>query len=281
MEMGLTQSEHAPLGALRSLLFVPAINAALIGKAALSSADAVIVDLEDSVVPERKAEAREILRSTLPHRSADVVWFVRINGLTTEFAREDIELVAALALDGLVIPKVDRATIEALPPDLPPLIGFVETARGLADACFVAAHPSVARLQLGAVDLSAELGLRPRPDGLELLHARATLVMASALGNRPPPIDSVWPQYDDLEGLERDAVLGRSLGFGAKACIHPTQVAVVNKTFRPSPREVEDACKIVEAYDGAGGEGVVSVAGAMVDLPVVVQARDVLRRGGK
>ncbi len=131
---------------------------------------------------------------------------------------------------------------------------------------------------LGAVDLGLELGLEPRPDGQELLLARSTLVVDSAAAAIRPPVDQVWVDVADLDGLRRDCELARSLGLRGKACIHPAQVPVVNESFTPSPDAVAEAREIVSAYEQAAGagHGAVALDGRMIDLPVVERARGIL-----
>ena len=131
---------------------------------------------------------------------------------------------------------------------------------------------------LGAIDLALELGLEARPDALELLQARSTIVLASAVARRRGPIDRVWVDVKDESGLEADCRAGRSLGFRGKSCIHPAQVAVVNEVFSPSPDEIARARDVVDAYErgAAEGRGAVALDGEMIDLPVVERARHVL-----
>ena len=137
---------------------------------------------------------------------------------------------------------------------------------------------TVESLMLGAIDLALALGLEPRPDALELLQARSTIVLASAVARRRGPIDRVWVDVRDESGLEADCRAGRSLGFRGKACIHPAQVAIVNEVFSPSPDEVARARDVVDAYErgAAEGRGAVALDGEMIDLPVVERARHVL-----
>jgi citrate lyase beta subunit len=260
----------------QSFLFVPADEPERVAKAARAGADAVILDLEDAVADARKAEARAVAERTLRERPGPSAWLVRINGSDSSFFADDLELVARAAPDGVVVPKADPRVLERINRLIPPIIALIETAAGLGSAREVAADPRVERLQLGAVDLALELGLRPRPDGLELLHPRATLVLASALAGCAAPVDSVFVGIRDLEGLERDAELGRSLGCSGKACIHPTHLEVLHRVFRPTAAEVERAMALLEAYDRVAGAGAVQHDGAMVDRPLVEQARRIV-----
>ena len=199
---------------------------------------------------------------------------VRINAAGSRWFEDDLALVAGMELDAIVLPKATPEALSALP-DGPPVVAIVETAQGLRLAYEIASSPRVAALLIGAVDLGAELGLEPRPDGLEILHARSRVVVDSRAAGIRPPFDIVHLEVQDLAGLEAACAFGRSLGFRGKACIHPEQVAVVNRAFVPSEREVEWAHRVVDAFEESG-KGVLAVNGEMIDLPVVERARRIL-----
>jgi citrate lyase beta subunit len=203
---------------------------------------------------------------------------VRVNGAETEWFADDVALTGELELDAVVLPKATPESVEALGPEGPPIIAIVETAQGLRVAYETAASPRVELLMLGSVDLGVELRLEQRPDGLEILYARSQLVIDSAAAEIGAPIDVVHLDFRDLAGLEESARFARSLGFGGKACIHPDQVAIVNRVFAPESEDVEWARRVVEAYERGEreGKGAVALEGTMVDLPVVERARQVL-----
>jgi citrate lyase beta subunit len=203
---------------------------------------------------------------------------VRVNGVDTAPFERDLALVGKLELEAVLLPKATPEAVAALGRDGPPVIAIVETALGLRLAYEIAAAPRVTVLMLGAADLGAELGLEPRADELEILYARSKLVAESAAAGIRAPIDVVHLDVRDREGLERSARLARSLGFRAKACIHPDQVPVVNRVFSPASDEVEWARQVLEAYERGRreGRGAVALDGSMVDLPVVERARKVL-----
>jgi citrate lyase beta subunit len=203
---------------------------------------------------------------------------VRVNGAGTQWFADDLALIEALEPDAVVLPKATPGGVAALGPDGPPVVAIVETAAGLRAAYETAASPRVVALFLGAVDLGAELGLEPRADGAEVLYARSKLVVDSAAAGIRPPFDLVHLDVRDDGGLEQECLLARSLGFRGKACIHPGQLAIVNRVFSPSEAEREWASKVVAAYEQevAGGRGVFALDGAMVDLPVVERARRIL-----
>jgi citrate lyase beta subunit len=222
-------SPAVPLG-FRSLLFVPAHDPARVAGASSSGADAVVADLETAVPADRKAEARKFLTEVLPVQSP-VARLVRVNIADSPEFPADLETVAGLALDALVLPKATADAVTMLGPSGPPLVAVVETARGLNEAALIASFPRVEALLLGAFDLSAELGLEPRPDALELLYARSKLVVDSAAAGIRRPFDRVYPVIDDPEGLQEDARFARSLGFGGKACTDTRQPTIINRVF--------------------------------------------------
>jgi citrate lyase beta subunit len=201
-----------------------------------------------------------------------------VNGADTKWFEDDLALVAGMSLDAIVLPKATPEAVAALGEDGPPVIAIVETAQGLRLAYETACSPRVAALVIGAVDLGAELGLEPRPDGLEILHARSRVVVDSAAAGIRPPFDVVHVDVHDDAGLQAECAFARSLGFRGKVCIHPRQVPIVNRVFVPNEREVAWARRVVEAFEESvdRGEGVLAVNGEMIDLPVVERARRVL-----
>ncbi len=262
----------------RSFLFAPASDERKLARAIGAGADAVIADLEDAVLPSEKPRAREIAATLLGPRSDGVLRLVRVNGADTEWFAGDIEAMAAIGLDGIVLPKATPEAAAAAGELGVAIVAIVETAVGLLRAPETAATNQVACLMLGAVDLGLDLHLEPRPDSLELLHARSSIVLASAAASLRPPIDRVWVDIRDAGGLGEDCALARSLGFRAKACIHPDQVAVVNKGFAPTEGDLGRARAIVAAFERAEaeGRGAVALDGEMIDLPVVERARELL-----
>jgi citrate lyase beta subunit len=258
-----------PLAGVRSLLFVPADDERKLAKAFRSAADAVIADLEDGVAPARKELARRQLRS-LARIERPPLRMVRIA------AGEplDLDAIAALELDAVVVAKANPDVLAALGAVSPPLIALIETARGLRETFDIAAHPQVAALMLGSLDLTAELQLRRRPDGAELLLARSTLVLASAVASLRRPFDGVHPGLADSPEFLAEIELARDVGLGGKACIHPRQVIAINNRFRPSAAECDWARAVVRTYEEARAkqEGVSGLNGTLVDRPVYLRA---------
>jgi citrate lyase subunit beta/citryl-CoA lyase len=200
---------------------------------------------------------------------------LRVNAAGTPHFEDDLVLARSLELRAIVLPKATPEAVAALGDNGPPVIAIVETARGVREAYDIARAPRVAALLIGAIDLAAEIGTEPRPDGAEILYARSKVVIDSAAAGIRPPFDIVHPDVHDDEGLEEECRLARSLGLRGKACIHPRQVPIVNRVLGPSESEVEWARGIVAAFESSG-EGVLAVDGEMVDLPVVTRARRVL-----
>ena len=262
----------------RSFLFVPASDERKLRRALATAADVVVADLEDAVSFAQKDAAREVVRRVLPDEPCDGLVAIRVNGVDTAFFAADVELVEELRPDVLVVPKATPGALEALGGDGPPVVAIVETADGLREAYEVASRPRVEALIVGAIDLGVELRLEQRADGLEILFARSKAVSDSAAARVRAPIDRVWTDVRDGDGLEADARFARSLGFRGKACIHPDQVEIVNRVFTPSDEELTRARRVIEAYEQAvgEGEGVTALDGEMIDLPVVERARQVL-----
>lgn len=252
-------------------LFVPGDRPERFSKAAASGADAIILDLEDAVAADRKADARKALHADFTTRPV----FVRINGTGTRWHDDDMAAVADLPLSGLMLPKAEPGpAMERVLSGLAgrfPLIALIETARGLADARTLAAVPQVARLAFGSIDFCADLGCAHTRHSL--LAARLELVLASRLAGLPPPLDGVTTAIDDAPMITDDARYADELGFGGKLCIHPRQIEAVLTGFRVDPGDVAAARAVL-----ASGDGVVAVNGQMVDEPVRARARALLAR---
>ena len=226
--------------------------------------------------PAKKGEAREVVARVRPP-------VIRVNGFGTAWFADDLALVDELAPDAIILPKASPDAVAALGETGPPVIALVESAAGIRAAYEIAAAARVEALQLGAVDLGAEIGLEPRADGLEILYARSKLVLDSAAAGIRAPFDVVHLDVRDEEGLEAECRLARSLGFRGKACIHPAQLAIVHRVFTPSEEELAWARKIMDAYERetSEGRGVFALDGAMVDRPVFERARRVLAKSAK
>ncbi|WP_319530159.1 CoA ester lyase [uncultured Cohaesibacter sp.] len=254
---------------IRAPLFVPANRPERFAKASASSADAVILDLEDAVAPEAKEEARLALSSDF----TDKPIIVRINGTDTPDHAADLEAVAALNLSAIMLPKAESpdsiTAIQTMLGGEIPVMALIETAVGLARAREIAATPATARLVFGSIDYCADLGCDH--DRTALLAARSELVFASRLAGLSAPIDGVTAQLSDPELTFEDARHAKMLGMAGKLCIHPRQIDAVLRAFTPSDDEVNWARRVL-----ASGDGAVSVDGAMIDAPVRQRARQIL-----
>ena len=269
----------------RSMLFVPALRPDRFSKAIATGTDIVIVDWEDAVVPERKAEARE-LTGTFFGEPTDrpVLRYLRINSPRIPDGLRDLEALFEMEHlpDGIMIPKVEspeevRWMTEILQPyrqDIE-LFPTVETAKGVRAVAEVAlASDATTILGFGAVDLVAETGSDLSWDSL--LYTRSQVVLA-ATEARIEALDTVWIKIDDQAGLEDESRRARAIGFTGKAAIHPSQVAPINAAFSPSNAEVNLARRIVEAAEG-DFSGALQIDGKMIDEPVIIAARRTMAR---
>ncbi len=273
----------------RSWLFVPADSEKKIAKALDSEADAIIFDLEDSVAPTRKAAARAILKE-LPARSGGPQWWVRINPLRTDDHREDLDIIGIADVHGIVLPKTESGAdiIELAHRTGTILIHAIvtETAASLFGLLsYRDPKSTLAAMSWGAEDLSAALGAASKYDengDLSFTYRLArSLCLAGAAAAGVQPVDGVFADFRDADGLAREAAAARREGFTGKLAIHPDQVALINAAFTPSADEVAEARDIVAAFEAQPDAGVLSVAGKMVDRPHLVQARRVLERASR
>ncbi len=273
----------------RSWLFVPADSEKKIAKALDSEADAIIFDLEDSVAPTRKAAARAILKE-LPARSGGPQWWVRINPLRTDDHREDLDIIGIADVHGIVLPKTESGAdiIELAHRTGTILIHAIvtETAASLFGLLsYRDPKSTLAAMSWGAEDLSAALGATSKYDengDLSFTYRLArSLCLAGAAAAGVQPVDGVFADFRDADGLAREAAAARREGFTGKLAIHPDQVALINAAFTPSADEVAEARDIVAAFEAQPDAGVLSVAGKMVDRPHLVQARRVLERASR
>jgi citrate lyase subunit beta/citryl-CoA lyase len=256
----------------RSYLFVPGNRPERFAKALAAGAHAVIVDLEDAVAPAQKDAARAAVAQWLPAAQPVIV---RINAAGTAWFDDDVKMCARPGVAGVMVPKAESAeTVDAVRAHAGgsvAMLPLVETARGLWNALAIGRARGVLRLVFGSIDYQADTGITDE----ELLHARSQLVLASRVAEIAPPVDGVTTAIDDADAIRRDALRARALGFGAKLCIHPKQVEIVNAAFRPTEQELDWARRVVAADAQANGAAV-AVDGKMVDRPVLLKARAIL-----
>ncbi|MGW6459059.1 HpcH/HpaI aldolase/citrate lyase family protein [Streptomyces sp. NPDC055078] len=254
-------------------LYAPGDRPEIVRKAIASTADVVIVDLEDAVAPARKkyalAATAELLASPQP-----LPVHVRINSHRSP--EETATLTGLPGLCALRVPKVAHGTdihrIAGLAPGVP-LYPLLESALAIEHAFTIAtAHPAVQGIALGEADLRADLGAR---DGSSLDWPRTRIVIAARAAGLPPPTQSVFPDIRDLDALYASCAHGRALGFLGRAAIHPRQLPVIERAFRPTPQEIEAAAEVVKA--AATDEGALALPdGRFVDAAIVAAARRTL-----
>jgi citrate lyase subunit beta/citryl-CoA lyase len=284
---------------LRSWLFVPGDSAQKAEKAAGSGADALILDLEDSVAPQRKAAAREIAARVLRARRPGLQYWLRINPLNGEFAQDDLALPSDAMPDGIVLPKcesgADVLALSAMLARLETSSGWpeqkikilpiaTETARSVFNlGTYGACGPRLAGLTWGAEDLPAAVGATAsrNADGSlsDLCRMARALCVAGAAAAEVPAIETVYPDFLNLAGLQAYAVQGRRDGFTGMLAIHPAQVAVINEAMTPTEAERAHALAIIAAFEADPIAGVVAINGKMIDMPHLKQARRLLGAG--
>lgn len=263
----------------RSYLYVPASEPGLIAKALESDADAIVLDLEDAVAPERKGAARSTAAAVVAELTTKPV-FVRVNGLTSGLTRADIEAVAGPGLAGIRLPKSEDADdVRAVAGWLRAsgsaagIVPIVESALGVERSFGLAsADDAVVGLAMGEADLRADLGVS---DDRALEYARSRCIVAARAARRPGTVQSVHTQLGDIERLRESTVHGRAMGFSGRSAIHPAQLAVINDVFTPSDAERDRARTIVAAYEEARSRGQAAVTtgtGEFVDEAVAVGA---------
>jgi len=285
---------------MRSLLFVPADSDRKLAKGADSGADALILDLEDSVAAERKAGARATalayLRQYPDARPQRLV--VRVNALDTGLTDADLDGVVAGRPDAILLPKAEggpavthldakltaREAIHGLPEGAIKILALAtETAAALfLCGTYRGASARLTGITWGAEDLSAELGAETNRDAAGRFTSPYMLArnpsLAAAASARVQPIDTVYADFRNLEGLREESLEARRDGFTAKMAIHPAQVAVINAVFTPSPEMVATAQAVVAAFAQDPSAGVVAIGGVMYDRPHLTRAERLLAR---
>ena len=279
-------------GPLRSFLFVPATNPRKVEKAFSTNADAVILDLEDAVAVSEKVKARGLVVDVLSNERRDGI-YVRVNAVNTPWIVGDIMAVVGNRPAGIMLPKAECAEEVrrvdwligqlqkeyGLSPGQIDIIPLVETALGVARAGEVASSCArIKRVAFGAVDFTLDMGIRLSGKGNELFYARSQIAVASRAAGIEGPIDTVYVNLKDDEGLKEDCRVARELGFSGKLVIHPAQIASVNEIFSPVQSEIEYAAKVVQAFDEAESTGIAAVQldGKFIDYPVAAWARRTL-----
>jgi citrate lyase subunit beta/citryl-CoA lyase len=275
---------------IRSLLFVPVLNGGFVAKAHERLADAVVLDLEDSIAPDRKAEARAALagaaRQLAGHGTP--VW-VRVNRHDPAALAADLAAAAAAPLTGVILPKVESADevreaeallVAAGAPEHLALMADIETAAGLLAApAIAAASRRLTGLGFGEQDFATDLGVEPIPDALTM-PAQQLVIAARSQGLEAIGLVGSSVDFAALDRLAELARASRRIGFTGAACIHPAQVAILNAAFAPDARELAAAQAVVVAFEAglAVGQGAVALDGKMIDEPIYRRALTVIAR---
>ncbi|KAK1965587.1 HpcH/HpaI aldolase/citrate lyase family protein [Colletotrichum sublineola] len=289
----------------RALLYVPSSSEKMLTKSLGLKSDNVTYDLEDSVTPSLKSQARGQLRSFLEKnnsRSPSISELaVRINAVETKFALDDLTALGSLPnVDAIVVPKVNSAAdltyvtdvLRHVAPDRHEsisrnpikLIALIESARSIMNLSEICkASPYLSGLIFAAEDFALDLSLTRTPSLTEFLYARSAIVTAARAAGLPSAIDLVCTSFRGDEGLKRleeESLGGKSMGFNGKQCIHPNQVALVQKLFAPGEKEVEWAIRVAIADEKASkaGRGAWTLDGMMIDAPVTGKANAIITR---
>lgn len=273
----------------RTFLFAPGNHPRRVEKAFEVGADAVILDLEDAVAISEKAATRSVVVAAL-QRPRRCRGYVRVNALDTAFCFGDIEASVAKGVDGIVLPKVERAAdVEkvdwlmrgleekvGLPVGGIDLMPILETGRGIANAREICgAGGRLRRVAFGAGDYTRDMNIDWTMDETELAPAQAEVVLASRINELEPPLDSVFIHIREDDAFTASAKRAKQYGFQGKMCIHPNQVALANAAFTPTEEEADWARRIVAAFEEAeaAGSASIQVDGYFVDYPIVIKAR--------
>ena len=279
----------------RSMLFVPGSNAAMLSNAFIYKADALMFDLEDSVVLREKDAARRLVYHALQHPLYhDIETIVRVNALDSAYGVADLEAVVRAGVGVVRLPKTDSADdVIAIENEIARieracgrevgstgLLAAIESAQGITQAVAIAhASPRLIGIALGAEDYVRNLRTERSAEGIELLFARCSILQAARSAGIQA-FDTVYSDANNDEGFLREASHIKQLGFDGKSLINPRQIELLHNLYAPTQKEVDHARLVVDAAEASAreGRGVVSLNGKMVDSPVIERARLVLSR---
>ena len=267
---------------IRTLLYAPANRHEMLKKFPRYCTDVVGIDLEDGTPENEKASARDGLPEIVAYlreQQMKALIFVRTNGPRSQHIKADMASALAASVDGIILPKLETVADLHTSDGATPIIGLVETARGVSNVKTLAEQGrNLTGLAFGAEDFITDLGGRRTPEGLEVLYARSRVVLAARLAGLQA-LDQVFTGIRDLDAFRRDAETGRGLGYGGKMCITPRQVEMANEIFSPSAEEIDRCQRLIEAYEAAqlDRRGAIEFEGSMVDEPLLKRARAVLQ----
>ncbi len=281
---------------VRTALFVPGNRSDRVDKAVQTDADMIIMDLEDAVALGEKQAARRTVRNNI-EKHADRRLMVRINGIETGLADDDLKEIIVPGLDAVMLPKVvDPSNIQHMDTKIAVLerergmeegsvkvIGLVESALGVEFAFQIASAATPTQrlftLAFGAADYSLDMGIEMAKAERALCFARARLALSCRAAGIAPALDTPYMiDLKDMEAFSADVEYGKSLGFGGKLCIHPNQIEICNRLYSPDPDAIDNARRIVSAFETAEEQGLaaIRVDGKFIDYAVVAQARRTL-----
>ena len=279
----------------RSVLFIPGNNPAMLANADVFGSDGVIFDLEDAVNVTEKDSARNLMHYYLEeHKNLDLEVIVRINGLDTDFYKDDLDMIVSDSIDAIMLPKARINYLEELDRILCEyektrklkkkikIIPIIELAISVLEVDKIASMNRVDGILLGAEDLSSDMEVERTKGGKEIEYARARVATACK-AYQIDAIDTPFTDVTDSIGLKNDCMMAQSLGMNAKSAIHPNQIDTINEVFLPSEKLIKWALRVREATIEASkkGIGVFSLDGKMVDKPVMARAEKILAKAEK
>jgi citrate lyase subunit beta/citryl-CoA lyase len=276
----------------RSCLFIPSSNPGMLQSADIYPFDAVIFDLEDAVTMSEKESARELLKNFLSIanlKQKEIM--IRINSLDNDLAMLDLDDIVSDEIDTIMLPKARVSDIVYLDKVLRQIeekkqmakkiniVPIIELASSLLEVERIAAEKRVNGILLGAEDLTSDMEVSRTEEGTEIFYPRAKIAMACK-AFKIDAIDTPYTNVNNLEGLEKDSLVAKELGFNAKACIHPNQIDVINRIFSPTEKEILRAQKIVAAYEQEK-KGAFSLDGKMIDKPIIERSLKIIAKAKK
>lgn len=277
----------------RTMLFVPGNNPGMLQNAGIFGADSVIFDVEDAVSVSEKDSARILVKNAVKHLSFnDTEIVIRINPLSSEFGLKDIDELARVKPDALMVTKATAEDVKRTCEELVKieaeegfencsikLLPLIETAYGLENINkIIKASNRVVGILLGAEDLTADLGIKRTREGKEIAYARSKVAVACR-ACKVDSIDTPFADLGDLDGFINDINTAKSLGMTGKAAINPRQVDIIHEVFAPSYEDIKYAHKVIEAVEKTKleGKGVFSLDGKMIDAPIIARAQKIIR----
>ncbi len=277
---------------MRSWLFVPADSEKKIDKALSGKADVVILDLEDSVAPANKQIARQIAAGTLKTRnSASPLVYIRVNALDSQMTADDLEAIITARPDGIMLPKsINGGHVEQLAQmmrEAIPIIAITtETAASLFNlGTYGNLDADLVAMSWGAEDLSSDLGASSsRTETGELTgpyKLARSLCLIGACAANVQPVDTVYVDFRNDEGLKQECEAAARDGFTGKLAIHPAQIDIINKAFTPNRQQVDEAQSIIDGFAASPGLGVISIGGKMYDKPHLIRAERLMQRANR